>query len=270
MKGREGGENKNLERETMRHNTAEGYFHMQDLLLCRKLGDGLFLKCCNEVSKSYPNIEYNCMIIDNCCMQVHVQCKLLLFWIPSGSLTHVTSCFSQILPLHWKRSKHRDIWPTRWVQVACTWNGNLLEVVGTKPSFVLLQVNSKLLDFINWKLMWVCYSKHYKKILAEVLSITCSPSPEQKPFTQSRPRPTLVLTGTSISLHSKLLLFLLLLLLLYIARFQTTAIWRDGDAQPLWQHCQQYWCLIGRWAWYSPWGEYWRRLCCVWVGKKRS
>ncbi|PFX23565.1 isocitrate dehydrogenase [NAD] subunit gamma, mitochondrial-like isoform X1 [Stylophora pistillata] len=35
-----------------------------------KLGDGLFLRCCGEVSKSYPDIEFNSMIIDNCCMQL--------------------------------------------------------------------------------------------------------------------------------------------------------------------------------------------------------
>ena len=36
----------------------------------RKLGDGLFLRCCGEVAKEYPDIEYNSMIIDNCCMQL--------------------------------------------------------------------------------------------------------------------------------------------------------------------------------------------------------
>ncbi|PVD22420.1 hypothetical protein C0Q70_18232 [Pomacea canaliculata] len=36
-----------------------------------KLGDGLFLACCEEVSKMYPTIKYENMIIDNCCMQVH-------------------------------------------------------------------------------------------------------------------------------------------------------------------------------------------------------
>lgn len=35
-----------------------------------KLGDGLFLRCCGEVAKEYPDIEYNSMIIDNCCMQL--------------------------------------------------------------------------------------------------------------------------------------------------------------------------------------------------------
>lgn len=35
-----------------------------------KLGDGLFLRCCGEVSKDYPDIEYSSMIIDNCCMQL--------------------------------------------------------------------------------------------------------------------------------------------------------------------------------------------------------
>ncbi|VDN14372.1 unnamed protein product [Dibothriocephalus latus] len=35
-----------------------------------KLGDGLFLNACAEVSKLYPNIEFNSIIIDNCCMQL--------------------------------------------------------------------------------------------------------------------------------------------------------------------------------------------------------
>ncbi|XP_048589543.1 isocitrate dehydrogenase [NAD] subunit gamma, mitochondrial [Nematostella vectensis] len=35
-----------------------------------KMGDGLFLRCCEEMSHSYPNIEFNSMIIDNCCMQL--------------------------------------------------------------------------------------------------------------------------------------------------------------------------------------------------------
>ncbi|VDD76041.1 unnamed protein product [Mesocestoides corti] len=35
-----------------------------------KLSDGLFLKTCEEVSKLYPSIEFNSMIIDNCCMQL--------------------------------------------------------------------------------------------------------------------------------------------------------------------------------------------------------
>ncbi|GAB6022318.1 Isocitrate dehydrogenase [NAD] subunit beta, mitochondrial [Chamberlinius hualienensis] len=35
-----------------------------------KLGDGLFLKCCEEVSKLYPMIECNNIIIDNCTMQL--------------------------------------------------------------------------------------------------------------------------------------------------------------------------------------------------------
>ncbi|XP_076317140.1 isocitrate dehydrogenase [NAD] subunit beta, mitochondrial [Tachypleus tridentatus] len=35
-----------------------------------KLGDGLFLQCCEEVSHLYPQIEFESMIIDNCCMQL--------------------------------------------------------------------------------------------------------------------------------------------------------------------------------------------------------
>ncbi|XP_013062486.2 isocitrate dehydrogenase [NAD] subunit gamma, mitochondrial-like isoform X2 [Biomphalaria glabrata] len=35
-----------------------------------KLGDGLFLQCCKEVSKEYPNIDFNDLIIDNASMQM--------------------------------------------------------------------------------------------------------------------------------------------------------------------------------------------------------
>ncbi|XP_064616815.1 isocitrate dehydrogenase [NAD] subunit beta, mitochondrial-like [Liolophura sinensis] len=35
-----------------------------------KLGDGLFLQCCEEVAALYPKIEFETMIIDNCCMQL--------------------------------------------------------------------------------------------------------------------------------------------------------------------------------------------------------
>lgn len=35
-----------------------------------KLGDGLFLKCCEEMSLLYPRLEFKSMIIDNCTMQL--------------------------------------------------------------------------------------------------------------------------------------------------------------------------------------------------------
>ncbi|KIH69437.1 putative isocitrate dehydrogenase, NAD-dependent [Ancylostoma duodenale] len=35
-----------------------------------KLGDGLFLKTCQEVASQYPKIEFDSMIIDNTCMQL--------------------------------------------------------------------------------------------------------------------------------------------------------------------------------------------------------
>lgn len=35
-----------------------------------KLSDGLFLDCCRQVSRSYSDIEYTEMIVDNCCMQL--------------------------------------------------------------------------------------------------------------------------------------------------------------------------------------------------------
>lgn len=35
-----------------------------------KLGDGLFLRCCEEVAALYPKIKFESMIIDNCTMQL--------------------------------------------------------------------------------------------------------------------------------------------------------------------------------------------------------
>ncbi|XP_071735329.1 isocitrate dehydrogenase [NAD] regulatory subunit 1, mitochondrial-like [Rutidosis leptorrhynchoides] len=35
-----------------------------------KLADGLFLESCREIAKKYPDINYNEIIVDNCCMQL--------------------------------------------------------------------------------------------------------------------------------------------------------------------------------------------------------
>ena len=35
-----------------------------------KLSDGLFLDCCRVVGKQYPEIQYDEIIVDNCCMQL--------------------------------------------------------------------------------------------------------------------------------------------------------------------------------------------------------
>merc|ERR1712083_1241497 len=35
-----------------------------------KQGDGLFLRSCEEISKLYPNIQFDQMIVDNTCMQL--------------------------------------------------------------------------------------------------------------------------------------------------------------------------------------------------------
>lgn len=35
-----------------------------------KLGDGLFIKSCQEIAEMYPSIKFETMIIDNCCMQL--------------------------------------------------------------------------------------------------------------------------------------------------------------------------------------------------------
>ncbi|MGC8795345.1 MAG: isocitrate/isopropylmalate family dehydrogenase, partial [Bryobacteraceae bacterium] len=35
-----------------------------------KLGDGLFLRCCREVAREYPSIDYKELIVDNAAMQM--------------------------------------------------------------------------------------------------------------------------------------------------------------------------------------------------------
>jgi len=35
-----------------------------------KLSDGLFIECCKQVSRQFPEIEYREVIVDNCCMQL--------------------------------------------------------------------------------------------------------------------------------------------------------------------------------------------------------
>ena len=35
-----------------------------------KLSDGLFLDCCAKVAANYPDIKYDDIIVDNCCMQL--------------------------------------------------------------------------------------------------------------------------------------------------------------------------------------------------------
>ena len=42
----------------------------------RKLSDGLFLRCCQEVADLYPKIKFENVIVDNCCMQV--RCFVIL------------------------------------------------------------------------------------------------------------------------------------------------------------------------------------------------
>ena len=37
-----------------------------------KLGDGLFLRCCQEIAEYYPEIKFESMIVDNTSMQVRI------------------------------------------------------------------------------------------------------------------------------------------------------------------------------------------------------
>ena len=66
--------------------------------LCRKLTDGLFLRQCKEVSELYPNIKFDSMIIDNCCMQAsNIICVEMLL----HSKPHVIVATSLMRPFHY-------------------------------------------------------------------------------------------------------------------------------------------------------------------------
>ena len=57
-----------------------------------KLADGLFLESCREVASKYPSIEYNEIIVDNCCMQLVQSPSKLKSW----SCDNDQKYFSQI------------------------------------------------------------------------------------------------------------------------------------------------------------------------------
>ena len=42
----------------------------RDVVVFRKLGDGLFLQSCADLAKLYSNVKYDTIIVDNCAMQV--------------------------------------------------------------------------------------------------------------------------------------------------------------------------------------------------------
>jgi hypothetical protein len=50
---------------------------LSNLTFSRKATDGLFLATATEIAKEYPDIIFNDMIIDNCCMQVILSNVLL-------------------------------------------------------------------------------------------------------------------------------------------------------------------------------------------------
>jgi isocitrate dehydrogenase (NAD+) len=38
--------------------------------LCRRMSDGLFLKCCRDVAELHPDIKFNEMYLDTVCLNV--------------------------------------------------------------------------------------------------------------------------------------------------------------------------------------------------------
>lgn len=68
-----------------------------------KLADGLFLESCREIAAQYPTIEYNEIIVDNCCMQLvskpeqfDVMVRTLFLFLLCSLMIHFTDqgCFS--------------------------------------------------------------------------------------------------------------------------------------------------------------------------------
>lgn len=57
----------------------------------RKLGDGLFLQCCEEIAELYPKIKFETMIIDNCCMQVRLSLCVHSLSAEGGQAVEFTS-----------------------------------------------------------------------------------------------------------------------------------------------------------------------------------
>jgi hypothetical protein len=45
--------------------------------------DGLFLQCCDEVAAKYPEIYYEKVVIDNCCMMVSYNMISTLSFVPN-------------------------------------------------------------------------------------------------------------------------------------------------------------------------------------------
>jgi len=56
-----------FEYATREHRSKVTAIHKANIM---KLSDGLFLKCCRDVSARYPEIQYNELIVDNACMQL--------------------------------------------------------------------------------------------------------------------------------------------------------------------------------------------------------
>jgi len=46
------------------------FFVRTHVFYFRKLSDGLFLQCCKETARDFPDIEFNDIIIDNATMQM--------------------------------------------------------------------------------------------------------------------------------------------------------------------------------------------------------
>lgn len=99
----------------------------------RKLGDGLFLQSCAEVAQLYPKVQYENIIIDNCCMQVYSasQFTLLIFCLGCSFTVCLFSCvISVLLCCSWSRI-HTSLmcWlcPTSTVTLLITWQQGWLE-----------------------------------------------------------------------------------------------------------------------------------------------
>ena len=57
-----------------------------------KLGDGLFLRSCIEISKLYPHIKFEEMIVDNCCMQMVAKPQQFDVMVITPCSLHLAPC----------------------------------------------------------------------------------------------------------------------------------------------------------------------------------
>ena len=113
-----------------------------------KLGDGLFLRSCQEIASLYPNIKFDNMIVDNTTMQV-----LLLFSYDSFSVFTKPKYFiCCILTCHQNKNHNLTTFLTSFSQMTSNPQqfdvlvmpnlyGNIIDNLGAGKRFVTFTVH---------------------------------------------------------------------------------------------------------------------------------